>query len=200
MARVTTTADIRPVLVELRGVRKEFPLHGAVHLASGGSYSYSMLADQGAVVSPSLLSRLGVTIGDRSRSASSPRQRFWYEGTRTIEPGRSRSRPHVAGHDPGSRDRTAGNHALRVARTPGSQAGQTGTAVPARDGAEAFRLAASRRPRAVDRRRHRRRDVAGRLVSSIPMLHRRRCRHSRRAQSRAACSWLAWRESAGFAG
>lgn len=65
MARVTTNGDVRPVLVELRGVRQEFPLHGAVHLTSGGSYSFSMLADQGAVVSPALLSRLGITIGDR---------------------------------------------------------------------------------------------------------------------------------------
>jgi MacB-like periplasmic core domain len=64
MARVTSNGDVRPVLVELRGVRKEFPLHGAVHLSSGGSYSYAMLADQGAVVSPALLSRLGITIGD----------------------------------------------------------------------------------------------------------------------------------------
>jgi putative ABC transport system permease protein len=65
MARVTANGGVRPALVELRGVRKEFPLHGAVHLTSGGSYSYSMLADQGAVVSPALLSRLGITIGDR---------------------------------------------------------------------------------------------------------------------------------------
>jgi putative ABC transport system permease protein len=65
MARVLSNEEMRPVLVELRGVLKAFPLHGAVHVTSGGSYSYSMLADQGAVVSPSLLSRLGITIGER---------------------------------------------------------------------------------------------------------------------------------------
>ena len=64
MARATG-AGARPVLIELRAVQKQFPLHGTVHLTSGAQFTHAMLADQGAVVSPGLLTRLGAAPGDR---------------------------------------------------------------------------------------------------------------------------------------
>src|SRR5262245_11265307 len=64
MVRPVAATDVRPVLVELRGVQQQFPLHGRVHLVSGTPFSHALLANQGAVVSPNLLSRMGIAVGD----------------------------------------------------------------------------------------------------------------------------------------
>ena len=65
VVRAEHASETRPVMVELRGVEASFPLRGAVRLADGMSYSHSLLAGQGALVSSSLLERLHVTRGDR---------------------------------------------------------------------------------------------------------------------------------------
>jgi putative ABC transport system permease protein len=64
MARLVNAADSRPVMIQVRGVRDRFPLHGEVRLRSGAVYSHALLNNQGAMVSPALLSRLGVKVGD----------------------------------------------------------------------------------------------------------------------------------------
>ena len=64
MVRPVAAKDVRPVLVELRGVQQQFPLHGRVHLVSATPFSHALLANQGAVVSPNLLSRMGIAVGD----------------------------------------------------------------------------------------------------------------------------------------
>jgi putative ABC transport system permease protein len=65
MVRPVGATEVRPVLVELRGVQRQFPLHGRVHLVSGTPFSHTLLANEGAIVSPNLLSRMGIAVGDR---------------------------------------------------------------------------------------------------------------------------------------
>ena len=64
MARLVNAADSRPVMIQVRGVRDRFPLHGEVRLGSGAVYSHALLDNRGAMVSPALLTRLGVKVGD----------------------------------------------------------------------------------------------------------------------------------------
>lgn len=64
MARLVNAADSRPVMIQVRGVQDRFPLHGDVRLASGAVYSHALLDNRGTLVSPALLTRLGVKVGD----------------------------------------------------------------------------------------------------------------------------------------
>ncbi len=59
IARAAGGGD-RPVMVELRAVESGFPLRGAVRLGGGRPFTPALLADHGALVSPSLLDRLHV--------------------------------------------------------------------------------------------------------------------------------------------
>ena len=65
IVRAAGRADARPVMVELRGVEPAFPLRGQVRLEGGQPYSHALLASGGAVITRSLVNRLGVTAGDR---------------------------------------------------------------------------------------------------------------------------------------
>jgi putative ABC transport system permease protein len=65
MVRAEQGTDARPVMVEIRGLETTFPLRGAVRLSGGHAYSHGLLAGRGALVSPSLLERLQVKVGDR---------------------------------------------------------------------------------------------------------------------------------------
>lgn len=64
MVRPVAATNVQPVLNELRGIQRQFPLHGRVHLVSGTPFSHALLANQGAIVSPNLLSRMGIAVGD----------------------------------------------------------------------------------------------------------------------------------------
>ena len=59
--------NARPAMVELRAVQSGYPLYGDVRMIVGGPYTHALLADRGAIVSPNLLSRLGLQVGDRIR-------------------------------------------------------------------------------------------------------------------------------------
>jgi putative ABC transport system permease protein len=45
MVRPVAATNVRPVLVELRGIQRQFPLHGRVHLVSGTPFSHTLLAN-----------------------------------------------------------------------------------------------------------------------------------------------------------
>lgn len=65
IVRAENVADARPVMVEVRGVDRAFPLRGQVRLADGVAYSHQLLAGRGILVSLSVLERLRLRIGDR---------------------------------------------------------------------------------------------------------------------------------------
>jgi putative ABC transport system permease protein len=64
IVRAAGRADARPVMVQLRGVEPGFPLRGQVRLQGGNPYSYALVASGGAVITKSLVDRLGVAVGD----------------------------------------------------------------------------------------------------------------------------------------
>lgn len=71
-ASTETATMVRPAdpgravarMVELRGVEPEFPLYGRVRLRGGQPYSHALLAGQGAIVRPELLTQLDLAVGD----------------------------------------------------------------------------------------------------------------------------------------
>lgn len=65
MVRVPDAVRARTKVVELRGVRPEFPFYGRFGLVGGQTYDYGLLADHGAVVGLELLAQLDVEVGDR---------------------------------------------------------------------------------------------------------------------------------------
>ncbi|HYP53497.1 MAG TPA: ABC transporter permease, partial [Pyrinomonadaceae bacterium] len=52
------------MLVELKGVEPGFPLVGEFRLAGGEKFDFQLLRDNGAVVAPLVLERLGLRVGD----------------------------------------------------------------------------------------------------------------------------------------
>jgi putative ABC transport system permease protein len=64
IVRAAGRTDARPVMVTLRAVEPGFPLRGRVRLSGGQPYSYALVANGGAVVTKSLVDRLGVAVGD----------------------------------------------------------------------------------------------------------------------------------------
>ena len=64
MVRVADAAGGRTKVVELRGVRAEFPFYGRFRLAGSAGYSFELLQGRGALVAPELLAQLGLEVGD----------------------------------------------------------------------------------------------------------------------------------------
>jgi hypothetical protein len=77
MVRPANGTDTRPVMVFVRGIKEDFPLYGEVEMAADQGrgagngapgvsppYSFALVKDRGALVSPSLLNRLNVRVGD----------------------------------------------------------------------------------------------------------------------------------------
>jgi putative ABC transport system ATP-binding protein len=77
MVRPANGTDARPVMVFVRGIKEDFPLYGEVEMAADQGrgaengapgvsppYSFALVKDRGALVSPSLLNRLNVRVGD----------------------------------------------------------------------------------------------------------------------------------------
>ena len=65
MVRAADDAAMRPTTMDLRGVKPNYPLYGDVRLVGGEVYSSAMLANQGVVVTRSLVGRLGLAVGGR---------------------------------------------------------------------------------------------------------------------------------------
>ncbi len=74
----------RSRLVELRAVEGDFPFYGALELQPGRPFA-ELLAGDGAVAAPELLSALGLAIGDRISVGGRP---FTLRGVVTSEPDR----------------------------------------------------------------------------------------------------------------
>jgi putative ABC transport system permease protein len=64
MVRAAGDQSTQPVMAQLRGVQAQFPLYGEVQLAGGTRYSHTLLKDRGVLVSPNLLARLDLQVGD----------------------------------------------------------------------------------------------------------------------------------------
>src|SRR5207344_1119663 len=72
-------------MVELRGVQPGFPFYGKVLLQDGQEFSHALLANQGALVRPELLTQLGLAVGDSLLVGGKP---FTIRGVISQEPGR----------------------------------------------------------------------------------------------------------------
>jgi putative ABC transport system permease protein len=99
---VETATMVRPErgapvtsMVELRGVEPPYPFYGSLVLRNGQRYSHALLENGGALVRPELLTKLGVSVGDRIVIAGHP---FTIRGVIDQEPGRR-----VGGFSLGSR-------------------------------------------------------------------------------------------------
>lgn len=71
-------------MLELKGIESNFPLVGEFKMSDGKLFNFSLVANKGAVVSPILLERLGLQIGDSIKIGS---ENFQIRGTFTEEPG-----------------------------------------------------------------------------------------------------------------
>jgi putative ABC transport system permease protein len=93
---VESTAMARPedgslpatTMIELRAVESAFPFYGRMELSEGVPYSHDLLKGRGALVRPEVLTRLGVSVGDRMRIGEAS---FEIRGVLTREAGRSLS-------------------------------------------------------------------------------------------------------------
>lgn len=72
------------MMVELKGIEPPFPLFGDFRLTNGEPFTHALIADNGAVVAPALLDRLGLQIGDEVKIGTST---FQIRGVIDREPG-----------------------------------------------------------------------------------------------------------------
>jgi putative ABC transport system permease protein len=84
MLRPASAAREGVMMIELKGIERGFPLVGEFRLAGGELFDYSMLENQGAVVSPALLDRLQLQVGDEVKIGNST---FQIRGVLDVEPG-----------------------------------------------------------------------------------------------------------------
>ncbi len=73
-----------PKMIELKAVQPQFPLYGEMVLAGGLKYSHDLLRDRGALVRQSLLTALGLKIGDQVKIGNLD---FTIRGVIESEPG-----------------------------------------------------------------------------------------------------------------
>lgn len=85
MARPADESKAVARMVELKGVSRGFPLYGQVALEGGVAYSPALLAGQGALVGPELLTQLDVQVGDAIVIGA---RTFTIRGVVRSEPGR----------------------------------------------------------------------------------------------------------------
>ncbi|MDE3153750.1 MAG: ABC transporter permease [Acidobacteriota bacterium] len=85
MARPADPGSQLARVVELRAVQAAYPFYGTVELQGGQPYAYALLARQGALVGPELLTALDVRVGDAIVIGS---ETFHIRGVITREPGR----------------------------------------------------------------------------------------------------------------
>ncbi|MGE0103701.1 MAG: ABC transporter permease [Blastocatellales bacterium] len=84
MLRSGADATSRPKMVELKAVEAPFPFYGEMLLAGGGRYSHDLLKGQGILVKDSLLTMLGLKVGDQVRIG---KLEFTIRGVIDKEPG-----------------------------------------------------------------------------------------------------------------
>ena len=84
MLRPADEAREGAMMIELKGIEPAFPLVGEFKLSSGEPFSYSLLENNGAVVSAALLERLGLGVGDQVRIGN---KTFQIRGVIEQEPG-----------------------------------------------------------------------------------------------------------------
>ena len=72
------------LMVEVKGVEKNFPLYGDFRLQDGRPFDFALLENGGAVVAPLLLERLSLRVGDRVKIGEKV---FEIRGVTTQEPG-----------------------------------------------------------------------------------------------------------------
>ena len=84
MARPTDANKPGTQMLELKGVEPTFPLVGEFLMADGKPFDYKFLENNGAVVAPLVLERLGLKIGDSIRIGTLD---FEIRGAFTAEPG-----------------------------------------------------------------------------------------------------------------
>lgn len=85
MARPADSAHGGAMMIELKGIDASFPLLGEFTLTSGESFDYSLVQNNGAVVSVALLDRLELGVGDSIKIGVAT---FQIRGTIDKEPGR----------------------------------------------------------------------------------------------------------------
>jgi putative ABC transport system permease protein len=86
MIRPADAAREGAMMIELKGIEPPFPLYGDFKLASGQSFDYSLIRNHGAVVSPALLDRLKLGVGDEVKIGNA---QFQIRGVIEKEPGGS---------------------------------------------------------------------------------------------------------------
>ena len=59
------------VMIDLKGIEPPYPFYGDFKLSSGEPFDYALIANQGAVVQPALLDRLGLRVGDEVKIGTS---------------------------------------------------------------------------------------------------------------------------------
>lgn len=84
MLRSGADATSRPKMVELKAVEAPFPFYGEMLLAGGVRYSHDLLKGQGILVKESLLTMLGLKVGDQVRIG---KLEFTIRGVIDKEPG-----------------------------------------------------------------------------------------------------------------
>src|SRR5215471_10908965 len=84
MARRASADREGAIMIELKGIEAPFPLYGEIDLAGGQTFSYSLLAGNGALVGSSLLDRLNLAVGDEIKIGDSV---FQIRGVISREPG-----------------------------------------------------------------------------------------------------------------
>jgi putative ABC transport system permease protein len=84
MIRPADPAREGAMMIELKGIEPPFPLYGEFKLADGQVFDYSLIRDHGAVVSPALLDRLKIGLGDGVRIGGAT---FQIRGVVEKEPG-----------------------------------------------------------------------------------------------------------------
>jgi putative ABC transport system permease protein len=84
MLRPADEAREGAMMIELKGIEPAFPLVGEFKLASGEPFKYSLIENNGAVVSAALLERLNLGVGDKVRIGSTT---FQIRGVIEQEPG-----------------------------------------------------------------------------------------------------------------
>ena len=59
------------LMVDLKGIEPPYPFYGDFKLSDGQPFDYALIRDQGAVVAPALLDRLGLRVGDEVKIGNS---------------------------------------------------------------------------------------------------------------------------------
>jgi putative ABC transport system permease protein len=84
MLRPADDAQEGAIMIELKGIDPAFPLVGEFKLLSGEPFTYSLVENNGAVVSAGLLERLSISVGEKVRIGSAT---FQIRGAIEQEPG-----------------------------------------------------------------------------------------------------------------